>query len=206
MIRFFDIILSLFGLVVLSPLFLIISLLIFILSGRPILYYKERVGINNSRFFVCKFRSMYNSSDFKSKITTGYNDPRITSIGYYLRKYKLDETPQLVNVLYGNMSFVGPRPEVSEYIDLYLNEYRAILNVKPGITDFASIEFSDENKLLANSNNPEQVYTQEIIPKKIQLSLKYIENRSLKLYYYIIFKTLFKLLMHNIIGYKYGWG
>lgn len=194
MIRFLDFIFSLLGIVILMPFFILVSILIKLNSKGSLIYKQSRVGLNNADFFVFKFRTMKMNSDKSGLLTVGGRDPRITSIGYYLRKYKLDELPQLFNVLIGDMSLVGPRPEVRKYVDLYTNEQLKVLNVKPGITDYASIEYADENEILGGALDPNKVYIQEIMPAKIQLNMRYIQNISLKEYFKIIFLTLKKII------------
>ncbi len=149
-----------------------------------------RVGKGNVDFLMYKFRSMRKNSDKGSLITIGGRDPRITPSGYYIRRYKLDELPQLFNVLKGDMSIVGPRPEVRRYVDMYTQEQREVLSVRPGITDYASIEYMDENELLDKSDNPLRTYVEEVMPAKIRLNMRYIRNYSFKEYLKIIFLTL----------------
>lgn len=189
MIRFFDILFSAIGLLILSPLLLIISFLIKISSKGPVLYKQSRVGLSNVDFLVWKFRTMKIDSDKNGLLTVGGRDPRITSIGYYLRKYKLDELPQLFNVLFGTMSLVGPRPEVRKYVDLYTIEQQKVLYVKPGITDWASIIYRDENVILEKSVNPEHDYINIILPDKINYNMIFIEKRGVVEYFKIIFST-----------------
>ena len=190
MIRFFDIIFSLLGLIILTPVFIIIILLIVCTSKGTAFYPQKRVGKQNKDFTLFKFRTMKNNAEKQGLLTVGMNDARITKIGRFLRKYKLDELPQLFNVLKGDMSLVGPRPEVRKYVDLYNEEQKRVLAVRPGITDYASIEYLDENNILAQSNNPEKQYIEEIMPRKLQLNLRYIENRSLAEYFKILFFTI----------------
>jgi len=192
--RLFDIIASLIGIIILSPILLLISLLIIFESGFPILYRQKRVGKDNKDFFLLKFRSMNNGADKKGLLTIGEKDSRITRVGYYLRKYKLDELPQLLNVLTGNMSIVGPRPEVRKYVDLYSDDQKKVLSVKPGITDYASMEYTNENEILAKSTEPEQLYIQEVMPKKLFLNQKYIQEMGLITDIKIIFKTISKII------------
>lgn len=163
-------------------------------SGFPIFYLQTRVGKNGKDFQLFKFRTMHLNADKKGLLTVGGKDPRVTNIGYYLRKYKLDELPQLFNVLFGTMSLVGPRPEVRKYVDLYSDEQRKVLSVRPGITDFASLEFINENDLLAKSNNPEQTYINEIMPAKLALNAKYIEQKGILTDFKIILNTIFKIV------------
>ncbi len=194
MIRLFDILFSTIGLLVLSPLFLIIYIIIIIESKGGGFYRQTRVGKNGIPFAIYKFRSMRTDADKHGLITVGGRDPRITRIGYYIRKYKIDELPQLWNVLMGDMSLVGPRPEVQKYVDLYTEEQRKVLSVRPGITDYASIEYVDENILLAKSDDPDKTYIEVVMPAKIKLNMKYINNKSLKEYFKIIFLTLAKIV------------
>ena len=190
--RAFDFIFSFIGLILLSPIFLIISLLIALSSKGGVFYKQTRVGKDNIDFKVYKFRSMIVDADKKGLLSIGKDgrDPRVTKIGYILRKNKLDELPQLINVLKGNMSLVGPRPEVRKYVDLYDDNQKEILKVRPGITDIASITFKNENDLLSQSPNPEDYYIQEIMPKKISLSLEYVKTRTLIKDIKLIFKTI----------------
>lgn len=191
--RVFDIVFSLFGIIVLLPFFLIISLFIVLDSKGGIFYFQTRVGKDNVDFKLFKFRTMKTDADKKGLLTVGSKDSRITKIGYFLRKYKIDELPQLINVLNGTMSFVGPRPEVRKYVDLYNKEQQQILQVQPGITDFASLEYFNENDLLAKSDNPEKTYIEEVMPAKIELNKKYIANPSLGTDISIILKTITKI-------------
>ena len=192
--RGIDILFSLIGLICLFPFFIFISFLIFITSKGGVFFVQLRVGKNNKDFKLYKFRTMFLNSDNKGLLTVGNNDKRITKLGYYLRKNKLDELPQLINVLNGTMSLVGPRPEVRKYVNLYNSEQKSILDVKPGITDFASIMYFNENEILANSVNPEQTYINEIMPIKLELNKQYINEMSLLTDLKIIFKTFIKLI------------
>ena len=194
MIRFFDFILSLVGLVVLAPIFIVLAIWIKIDSKGPVFYKQVRVGQNGIDFGLFKFRSMVVDADKKGLITVGGRDPRITRSGYFIRKYKLDELPQLINVLVGDMSLVGPRPEVRKYVELYDDDQNKVLSVKPGITDYASIEYMDENEILGKSTDPEKTYIEEIMPEKIKHNMKYIKNRSLIEYFKIIFLTVLKII------------
>lgn len=194
MIRFCDIVFSLFGLLILSPLFLIVALWIVIDDPGPVFYRQQRVGRNNKDFGLLKFRSMRMGADQMSLITIGDRDPRVTRAGYYIRKYKLDELPQLWNVLAGEMSLVGPRPEVRRYVDLYTPEQRIVLSVRPGITDYASIEYIDENRLLAQSKDPDKTYVEEIMPAKIALNMRYINHHTFGEYIKLIILTLYKII------------
>jgi len=192
--RLFDIFFSFWGLFFLFPFFLLISFLVVLDSKGGVFYKQIRVGKNQNDFKLLKFRTMKPASDKAGLLTVGVKDNRITKIGYYLRKLKLDELPQLINVLRGDMSIVGPRPEVRKYTDLYSAEQQKVLLIKPGITDYASIEYIDENRLLGESTNPEKTYIEEIMPRKLELNLKYINEIGLKTDFKIIFKTIFKII------------
>ncbi len=194
MIRLCDVIFSLSGLLLLSPLFIIVALWIVIDNPGPVFYRQQRVGLNGKDFGLWKFRSMRVGSDKAGLITVGERDNRITRAGYYIRKYKLDELPQLINVLAGDMSLVGPRPEVRKYVDLYTPEQRKVLSVRPGITDYASIEYIDENRLLAQSADPDKTYVEEIVPAKIALNMRYINHQTLGEYFKIIILTFRKII------------
>lgn len=195
MIRFCDILFSFLGLLLLSPLFIIVALWIVIDNPGPVFYRQQRVGKDGKDFGLLKFRSMRVGADKMSLITIGDRDPRVTRAGYYIRKFKLDELPQLWNVLIGDMSLVGPRPEVRRYVDVYTEEQRKVLSVRPGITDYASIEYIDENVLLAQSDNPDKTYIEQIIPAKIALNMRYIEHQTLDEYFKIIFHTFYKIIL-----------
>ena len=192
--RSFDILFSIFGLLILFPFFLLFAILIVIDSGFPVFYVQKRVGRNGVDFTLIKFRTMKANADKKGLLTVGEKDDRITSIGYFLRKLKIDELPQLFNVLIGDMSLVGPRPEVRKYVDMYSNDQKKVLSVLPGITDYASIEYSNENEILAGSHDPEQLYIQKIMPAKLTLNLQYIEKNTVLTDVGIILKTIGKIL------------
>jgi lipopolysaccharide/colanic/teichoic acid biosynthesis glycosyltransferase len=194
MIRIFDIVFSFVGILICLPLFIIIYLLIVIESKGGGFYIQKRVGRNNIDFSLYKFRSMRVGSDKKGLITIGGRDPRMTRMGYFIRRFKLDELPQLMNVVVGDMSFVGPRPEVRKYVEMYSEAQRQVLSVRPGITDYASIEYVDENEILGSATDPEQVYIEEIMPHKIRLNMKFIEHKSIKEYFYIIFLTFWHIV------------
>lgn len=194
MTRLFDILFSALGLVILSPLLLIIWLLIVMESRGGGFYTQERIGKNGVPFRLYKFRSMRPDSDKGSLITIGGHDSRITRTGYFIRKYKFDELPQLWNVLKGDMSLVGPRPEVRRYVDLYTPEQRVVLRVRPGITDYASIEYADENEILGKADDPERTYIEQIMPEKIRYNLKYINHPTVGEYFKIIFLTFKKII------------
>jgi lipopolysaccharide/colanic/teichoic acid biosynthesis glycosyltransferase len=192
MLRFLDALFSFVGLIILSPILLILCFWVKVDSAGPIFYIQKRVGLNGKDFNLFKFRSMRVNADKLGLLTVGGRDPRITSSGYIIRKYKLDELPQLFNVLRGEMSLVGPRPEVRKYVDLYTSDQRQVLQVRPGITDEASIKYKNENDLLAISENPEKTYIEEIMPAKLELNKKFIQNPSLVNYLSIILRTIFK--------------
>lgn len=194
MIRFCDIVLSCLGLLLLSPLFVVVAVWIVIDNPGPVFYRQMRVGKDGKDFGLLKFRSMRIGADKESLITIGEHDSRITRAGYYIRKYKLDELPQLWNVLTGDMSLVGPRPEVRRYVDMYTDEQRQVLTVRPGITDYASIEYIDENRMLAQAEDPDRTYIEEILPAKIALNMRYIKHQTLGEYMKIIFLTLAKII------------
>ena len=194
MIRFCDILFSFLGLLFLSPLFVVVALWIILDNPGPVFYCQQRVGKDNKDFGLLKFRSMRVGADKMSLITIGDRDPRVTRAGYYIRKFKLDELPQLWNVLIGDMSLVGPRPEVRRYVYLYTPEQQKVLSVRPGITDYASIEYIDENRLLAQSIDPDKTYIEDIVPAKIALNMRYIEHQSVGEYIKIIFLTLTKII------------
>ncbi len=190
----FDILFSFIGLIILFPFFIIISLIIIIDSRGGVFYKQVRVGLNRKTFELLKFRSMKINADKNGLLTVGGRDSRITKVGYFIRKYKIDELPQLINVLIGDMSLVGPRPEVPQYVDLYTQEQLKVLAVKPGITDYASIEYSNENELLGKADHPEEVYIKEIMPAKLKLNQQYISEKKCFKDVKIIFKTIAKIL------------
>lgn len=192
--RIFDFLLALIGILFLLPPFILISVFIKIDSSEPIFYKQIRVGKNNKDFELFKFRTMASGSDKKGLITVGNNDSRITKPGAFLRKYKLDELPQLINVLIGDMSLVGPRPEVRKYVSLYTEKQLNVLSVKPGITDIASIKFSNENELLKGQDEPEKFYIETIMPEKLKLNLEYINKMSFFYDLKLILMTIKKIL------------
>ena len=192
--RIFDIVVSLMILLVFLPIGVLISIWILIESNGGIFYRQERIGKNGIPFSILKFRSMRKDADKLGKLTVGMRDPRITRSGYFIRKYKLDEFPQFMNVLKGEMSIVGPRPEVKEYTDLYTIEQRKILSVKPGITDYASLEYFKENEILGTSDDPEKTYIEQVMPAKIALNLKYIHNPGIVQDLTIMWRTFLKLI------------
>ena len=192
--RFFDILFSAWGLLMLAPVFLILCLIIKAEGKGGCFYVQERIGKNGKPFGLYKFRTMHTGAESEGLLTVGEHDTRITRIGYFLRKYKIDELPQLLNVLKGDMSLVGPRPEVRKYVELYTEAQRKVLSVRPGITDYASIEYVNENELLSQAEDPDRVYIEKIMPDKIKLNMKYLENYTLKEYFKIIFLTFKSLI------------
>lgn len=192
--RLMDIFFALLGLVVLFPFLFIIGLVVAMTSRGGVFYRQVRVGKHNKDFRLFKYRTMFVDAEKQGLLTVGGRDPRITPIGYYLRKYKLDELPQLLNVLWGSMSLVGPRPEVRKYVDLYNEEQKKVLNVKPGITDYASLQYFCENDLLAKSSDPEHTYIYEIMPAKLELNKKYISESGVFTDLSVIFKTIKRIL------------
>ncbi len=199
MIRFFDIFFSLLGIIILFPLLMIIYILTAAESKGGGFYIQARVGKDGIDFKLFKFRSMYIGSDKKGLITVGARDKRMTKIGAGIRRFKLDELPQLINVLKGDMSLVGPRPELRAFVALYTLEQLGVLKVRPGITDYASIEYVDENSILGSAIDPQKVYVEQIMPNKIRLNMRYIENRNLKEYFHIIFVTFWHIIKKNRI-------
>lgn len=189
--RGFDIIMSALGMYFLSPLLLLISLLIILNSGFPIFYFQERIGKGGHAFKLIKFRTMRTNS--KGLQITLDKDPRITGVGNFLRKYKLDELPQLLNIFLGQMSFVGPRPEVRKYVELYTTEEKKIVSIKPGLTGLDSLNYSQESALLKSTSNPELTYITKILPEKIKLNLMYLEKRSFGYDISIILATIKKI-------------
>lgn len=193
--RLLDILSSLLVLILLLPVWLIIAMAVALESRGGVFYHQYRVGKDNRDFKMYKFRTMQTGSDQKGLLTVGDRDNRITRVGYFLRKYKLDEFPQLINVLKGDMSVVGPRPEVRKYVDLYTPEQMRVLSVRPGLTDIASIQYVHEDEILAASDNPEQTYIQEVMPAKLALNLQYIDTQSLWGDIKLIWKT-FAAILH----------
>lgn len=192
--RIFDIIASGFGLILLSPLFLILAIWIKLDSKGPVFYRQVRVGKNNKDFRIFKFRSMRVGSDKGSLVTIGGRDSRITRSGYFIRKFKLDEFPQLINVFVGDMSLVGPRPEVRHYVDYWTPEQMHVLDVQPGITDPASIKFRNENELMEQAEDPEKYYIEVVMQEKIKLYLEYVNNHSFCGDIKLIFKTFWVII------------
>jgi len=192
--RVFDLFFSICILIIFFPFGLLIALLIIVESRGGVFYVQERIGKNGKRFKLIKFRSMHINSDKNSRLTIGMNDKRITRIGYFIRKFKLDEFPQFINVLIGQMSIVGPRPEVEEYARLYTKEQQEIFKVKPGITGIASVKYFLEDELLGQSEDPHKTYIEEIMPAKIELNRQYIANPSLLKDIQIIWLTFVKII------------
>jgi lipopolysaccharide/colanic/teichoic acid biosynthesis glycosyltransferase len=192
--RIFDILFSFIGLMILVVPFLIIGLIILLDSKGGVFYKQVRVGKDGKDFTLLKFRSMQPDADKIGLLTVGGRDNRITRIGYFIRKYKIDELPQLINVLKGEMSMVGPRPEVRKYVNLYNQEQLKVLSVKPGITDYASIIFRNENEILGKAEDPERTYIDKIMQEKLKLNLKYIKEQGFLTDIKIILKTIVKVL------------
>ncbi|MFC2084433.1 sugar transferase [Bacteroidota bacterium] len=192
--RFFDFISALFGLLILSPLLIYLALLIKLEDGGPIFYRGLRVGINGKLFKIYKFRSMIIDAEKIGPSSTTINDHRQTRIGKFLRRYKFDEMPQLLNILFGQMSFVGPRPQVQWAVELYSDEEKKLLTVKPGITDYSSIKFKNEAEILKGSADPDKDYLEKIAPEKLMLGLEYVKNRNLWVDIKIIFATIKSLV------------
>ena len=191
--RTFDLIVSLAGLIIISPFLLVVSCLILVTMGRPVFYRQVRVGIDGIHFKIIKFRSMIKNADRQGPAFTAAGDPRITPVGRLLRKYKLDELPQLINVVLGEMSLVGPRPEVPEYVERYTEEQRRVLSVRPGLTDTASIVYRDEESVLSRYEDTQKAYMEKIMPAKLRLNLAYIERAGFFSDLSLIFKTLEKI-------------
>ncbi len=192
--RIFDILFSITVLIFFLPIGILIALLILLESRGGVFYLQERIGKNRKPFFLYKFRTMRKNADKEGRLTVGMKDSRITKIGYFLRKYKLDEFPQFINVLKGEMSIVGPRPEVKEFVDLYNEEQLRILDVKPGITDLASLEYFEENKILGQAEDPKKIYIEKVMPDKLELNKKYLESPTLWNDLKIIWRTFRRML------------
>lgn len=194
--RLLDIIGAATGIFLLLPLFVIIAVLIAADSKGSVFFKQKRVGLNMIDFHLLKFRTMYTNVTCSSLLTIGNRDNRITRVGYWLRKYKLDELPQLINVFRGDMSLVGPRPEVRKYVNLYDDQQRYVLSIKPGITDWASVQFFNESELLEKADDPENYYIQNIIPIKISQNLKYVMKHDIFTDLKIIWLTLSKIIIN----------
>lgn len=192
--RIFDIVCSGLGLIILSPFLLFVAIRIKMGSDGPVFFKQIRVGEKGREFKILKFRTMVVDAEKLGRQITVGNDSRITKIGAFLRKYKIDELPQLINVFKGDMSLVGPRPEVPRYVNMYTEEQRRVLDVKPGITDLASIRYRDENELLGQAENPDEFYINTIMPDKLALNMEYINKSNVFLDIYIILKTILKCI------------
>src|SRR5262245_55097454 len=192
--RILDIVVSLIGLICLFPLLLLVAILVKLDSPGPIFFKQERIGMRFRPFQILKFRTMVQDSSTRGKSITVGNDPRITRVGWFLRKTKIDELPQLINVLRGEMTFVGPRPEVPQYVEMFRKDYEEILKIRPGMTDLASIKYRDEAKLLGQSQNPEEEYVTHVLPDKIRLGKEYIRCSSLAFDLRLIFRTFLKVI------------
>lgn len=193
--RLFDIIASGLGLIVLSPLFAVLAVWIKADSPGPVFYRQTRVGRGNRDFRLYKFRSMRPDSDRLGLITVGGHDPRVTRSGYYIRKYKLDEFPQLINVFLGDMSLVGPRPEVRKYVDMYTPEQMRVLSVRPGITSLASIRYRNENDILAAASDPDRCYIEQVMPDKLAIDLEYVDRATFWNDIKLIFSTFREIIV-----------
>ena len=193
MIRFFDLIFSSFILLLFLPIGIVIAILIRIESKGSVFYRQVRIGKDEKQFKLLKFRSMLIDADKQGNLTVGAKDSRITRVGYVIRKFKLDEFPQFINVLLGQMSVVGPRPEVLEFVALYTAQQRKVLLVRPGITDEASLQYFEENKLLAGSEDPKKTYIDVVMPSKIAINLAYIEKRTLLTDLTVVGKTILRI-------------
>ena len=191
--RLFDIVSAGTVMIILCPFLFLIGLLIALESRGGAFYFQTRVGKDHKTFKLIKFRSMRPGSDKMGQLTVGERDPRITRMGLFVRKFKIDEFPQLINVILGDMSIVGPRPEVTKYVEMYDEVQRKVLSVRPGLTDYASIEYMDENAILAKAADPEKEYINTIMPAKLKLNLKYIDEAGLMTDLKIIFRTIFKI-------------
>ena len=192
--RIFDIICSWIILSIFLPFGVIIAVLIVLSSKGGVFYIQERIGKDRAPFGLLKFRTMNPDADKVGKLTVGMRDPRITKMGYFLRKFKLDEFPQFINVLIGQMSIVGPRPEVKEYVNLYTEDQAEILKVKPGITDLASLEYFNENEILGEAEDPQKAYIEKVMPAKIELNKKYLESPTIGNDLKIMWRTFLKIL------------
>jgi len=192
--RIFDFVASLIGIIIISPILTIVAICIKLDSKGKVLFLQKRVGKNGMPFNIYKFRTMVSDAEKLGKQITIGKDSRITRVGAFLRKYKIDELPQLFNVLKGDMSLVGPRPEVPKYVDLYTEEERKVLEVRPGITDLASLRYSDENEILGKVENPEEYYINVIMKDKLKLNLEYIEKSNIIFDIYLIIKTIIKCI------------
>ncbi len=193
-----DILVAATGLICCVPLMLLIAVLVRVGSRGPVFFRQERVGAGFRPFFILKFRSMVPDAPQRGGPITFGRDPRITRVGHFLRQTKLDELPQLINVLRGEMSLVGPRPEVPRYVEMFRQDYEEILRVRPGITDLASIQFRDEAAILGRAEDPEQEYIQHVLPEKIRLAKQYVRQSSFLFDLVLVFKTFFKLAADRV--------
>lgn len=191
--RLFDIGASLIALILLSPLFLVLSIWILLDDGAPLFFTQTRLGKHQVPFKLYKFRSMYKDAESRGQLTVGESDPRVTKSGLFIRKFKLDEFAQLINVLNGEMSIVGPRPEVPKYVAFYTKEQLKVLSVRPGLTDTSAIYYINEDEILGKADNPEKAYIEEILPKKLALQLEYVEQQSFTGDVRLILKTIRKI-------------
>ena len=198
--RIIDILLSFIVLVLGMPFYLIIGMLIALDTKGRVLYKQSRVGRNNVDFELYKFRTMCVDADQGSLITVGTHDARITRVGAFLRRFKIDEVPQFFNILKGEMSIVGPRPEVRKYVDMYTPEQMRVLSVRPGLTDYASIRYVNENEILAASSDPERTYIEDIMPDKLNLNLKYIDEQSFWTDVKIILQTINAIINRKTVS------
>lgn len=198
MIRLIDIVLSIFGLIMLSPILLLTAIGISLESRGGVFFRQTRVGKDFKEFKLLKFRSMFVNSELRGQLTVGSRDARITKMGYFIRKYKVDELPQLINVLLGDMSLVGPRPEVPKYVSKYTKEQKRLLSVRPGITDYASLYYFEEADLLAASDDPERTYIEKVMPEKLSFSLRYLNQKSVYSDLKIIIFTVLRLFGFKI--------
>jgi lipopolysaccharide/colanic/teichoic acid biosynthesis glycosyltransferase len=192
--RIFDIIVTLIVGIFLFPIAIIVSIMILLECGGGVFFKQERIGLHGKPFYLWKFRTMKQNAETRGQLTIGMKDDRITKLGTFLRKYKLDEIPQLLNVLSGEMSLVGPRPEVKKYVDLYNQEQRKILNAKPGITDYASLEYFKENEILGNAADPEKAYIEEIMPHKLRINQKFLRSSGLSQDINVLYLTGLRIL------------
>ena len=192
--RLMDVVFSFFILMAFLPFGLIISICIALESRGGVFYRQERIGLGGKPFMLLKFRSMRPNAELQGKLTVGARDPRVTRVGAFVRRYKFDEFPQFINVLRGDMSVVGPRPEVMEYVRHYTAEQRKVLDYKPGITDLASISYFEENKLLAKSRDPERTYLEEIMPNKIRINLEYQLTATVWRDLGVVWKTALRMI------------
>lgn len=198
--RLFDIVVASVSLAVLSPLILLVAAVIKLDSRGPAFFRQERIGSRFRPFLIYKFRTMVQDAPARGAVITIGLDPRVTRVGRYLRKSKIDELPQLINVFKGEMSFVGPRPEVPKFVELFRNDYEEILKVRPGITDLASVKYRDEATVLARSKNPEEEYINHILPDKIKLAKEYIKRSSLSFDLTLVFRTLCKVFLYRTVS------